>query len=287
MAGAVTEPVVFAEGVVSTGEYESHPGFTPNGHTLYFVRSTPSFTGWTIYVTHRNQPGWSEPVIAPFSGKYRDADPYVSQDGKQLYFISDRPGEGKTKPDMDIWVMDVTESGEWGEPRNLGEPINSTGNEWYPKLSATGALYFGSDRPGGYGSTDLYRSARLEGRFKEPENLGPSINTAADEYEGCIAPDESFIVFMAAGRPHDHGGGDLYISRKTEGQWSPAKGLDEKVNGPGMEISPYLSPDGKYFFFSSARKVGDVVPGQRPNRPGNGLGDIYQIDVQILQERRK
>lgn len=64
-------------------------------------------------LTHRNQTGWSEPVIAPFSGKYRDADPYVSQDGKQLYFISDRPGEGKTKPDMDIWVMDVTESGEW------------------------------------------------------------------------------------------------------------------------------------------------------------------------------
>src|SRR5262245_2840025 len=90
-AGPLAEPALFGEGVVSTGEYESHPAFTPDGRTLYFVRSTPQFTGWTIHVTHHADGRWSTPKVAPFSGKHRDADPFSSADGKQLYFISDRP----------------------------------------------------------------------------------------------------------------------------------------------------------------------------------------------------
>ena len=283
----LTEPVVFAEGVVSTVEFESHPGFTPEGRTLYFVRSTPSFTDWRIYVTHHTDSGWSVPTVASFSGKYRDADPYVSADGKQLYFISDRPVDEKPKEDMDVWVMDLNEKGEWSAPRNVGAPVNSSGNEWYPKLSASGALYFGSDRPGGNGKTDLYRAAVKDGKFQEPENLGSAINSDADEYEGCIAPDESFIVFMASGRPDDRGGGDLYISRKNKGGWSPAKPLDERFNRRGLEISPYLSPDGRYFFFSSMRRAEGIQPGEQPNRAQNGLGDIYQIDIRILNELQK
>ena len=283
----LSEPVVFAEGVVSTGEFESHPGFTPDGRTLYFVRSTPSFTDWKIYVTTPTDGGWSSPALASFSGKYRDADPYVSADGKQLYFISDRPVDEKPKEDMDVWVMDLNEKGEWSAPRNLGAPVNSSGNEWYPKLSARGALYFGSDRPGGNGKTDLYRAAFKDGNFQEPENLGSVINSAADEYEGCVAPDESFVVFMASGRPDDRGGGDLYISHKNNGEWSPAKPLDERFNRPGLEISPYLSPDGRYFFFSSMRRAEAIQPGDRPNRAQNGLGDIYQVDIRILNELQK
>src|SRR5262245_60479539 len=90
-AGPLAEPAVFGEGVISTGEYESHPAFTPDGRTLYFVRSTPEFTGWTIHVTRHTDGRWSTPKVAPFSGKHRDADPFSSADGKQLYFISDRP----------------------------------------------------------------------------------------------------------------------------------------------------------------------------------------------------
>ena len=84
------EPALFGEGVVSTGEYESHPAFTPDGRTLYFVRSTPEFTDWTIFVTDFAVGRWAPPKVAPFSGKHRDADPFIPADGKQLYFISDR-----------------------------------------------------------------------------------------------------------------------------------------------------------------------------------------------------
>ena len=295
-AGAVTgafaeppgEPALFAEGVVSTGEFESHPAFTPDGHTLYFVRSTPTFTDWKIYVTQESDGRWSTPKVAPFSGKYRDADPFVTPDGKRLYFISDRPVDGTPKEDMDIWVMARTESGEWGEPQNLGAPVNSKGSEWLPRPASSGTLYFGSDRPGGLGATDLYRARSAGGKFEGPENLGPAINGPAEEYEGCIAPDESFLVFMAAGRPDDAGGGDLYISYRKDGEWAAAKHFGPAINRRGLEISPYLSFDGKSFFFSSQRRAADQKPGEpRPDRAQNGLGDIYRMELGALLELAK
>jgi hypothetical protein len=282
-AKPLPEPALFADGVVSTGEYESHPAFTPDGRTLYFVRSTPEFTDWTIYVSHHQDGRWAAPKVAPFSGKHRDADPFITADGKQLYFISDRPVDGKPRQDMDIWVMDRTKDG-WGEPRNLGAPINTPANEWFSTVAKSGTLYFGSSRPGGHGKTDLYRARHKDGKFAEPENLGANINSAAEEYEGCIAGDESFLIFMAAGRPDSRGGGDLYISYQKDGKWTPARNLGPKMNGPGLEISPYLSPDGRYFFFSSARKVGGIPAGKRPDRARNGLGDIYQMNLSALHE---
>src|SRR5262245_5469107 len=109
-----------AAGVRPPRRLESHPAFTADGHTLFFVRSKPAFTGWTIYVTTFANGRWSAPQVAPFSGKHRDADPFITADGKHLYFVSDRPVDGKPKQDMDIWVMDQTEGGDWGEARNLG-----------------------------------------------------------------------------------------------------------------------------------------------------------------------
>ncbi|HEU5182005.1 MAG TPA: hypothetical protein VFW45_14545 [Candidatus Polarisedimenticolia bacterium] len=284
----IPEPILFGEGIVSTGDFETHPAFTPDGRTLYFVKSTPAFAEWKIYVTQWSEGHWSEPKLAPFSGKYRDADPFITTDGRKLYFISDRPVDGAKREDMDIWVMERAGSGDWGEPRNLGAPINSPGSEWLPRLTASGALYFGSDRPGGEGSTDLYRAAEAGGKFAEPENLGPAINSAADEYEACIAPDESYLIFMASGRPDDLGGGDLYWSVRKDGKWTPAVNLGPKINGRGLDIGPFLSPDGKYFFYSSARRDPSLPPGpNRPNRPRNGLGDIYQIDLEALRPLMK
>jgi hypothetical protein len=154
-------------------------------------------------------------------------------------------------------------------------------------VATSGALYFGSGRPGGQGKTDLYRARPAEGKFAEPENLGPAVNSAAEEFEGCIAPDESFLIFMALGRPDSVGGGDLYISHRKGAEWTPAKNLGPKINRPGLEISATLSPDGNYFFFSSSRRTGEIPPGQRPNRARNGLGDIYQMDLSALLELAK
>jgi len=284
---SIPMPILFGEGIISTGDYESHPAFTPDGRTLYFVKSTPTFSFWTIVVSHFVNGQWTTPDVAPFSGRYADADPFITTDGKQLYFISNRPAPGKTKRDLDIWVMDKTDSG-WSEPRNLGAPINSDAPEWYPTVAADGTLYFGSRRPGGKGGNDLYRSRLVNGAYTEPENLGDAINTEFDEYEPYIAPDQSYLIFMAAGRPDGQGGGDLYISHQKDGAWTRAmnlRNLGNEINSPADEYSPTISPDGKYFFFASARER--RPPGERMNYtellarlrgPGNGLGDIYYVD---------
>jgi Tol biopolymer transport system component len=284
-------PVIFGEGVVSTGDYETHPAFTPDGRELYFVKSTPTFSFWTILVSRFADGRWSEPQVAPFSGQYSDADPFITADGSRLYFISRRPSPERTGRDLDIWVMDRSGNG-WGAPRNLGAPVNSEGMEWYPTLAADGTIYFGSDRPGGRGATDLYRAAFKDGRYLQPENLGEAINTGFDEYEPWIAPDQSYLIFMASGRPDGHAGsGDLYISERTETGWSKPRNLGDEINSIGTEYSPKVSPDGKYFFFSSARgrkppekalSYQELLGWLRGTR--NGLGDIYQVDLRQIRQ---
>ena len=161
----IREPDVFAAGVISTGDFDSHPAFMPDGKTLYFVRSTPNFNLWTILVSRFERGKWSEPEVAPFSGQYSDADPFITPDSKRLYFISSRPVTGKKMQDLDIWFVEQTEKDTWSEPKNLGAPVNSDGAEWYPTMTKDGTLYFGSDRAGGKGRTDIYRSRLVGGKY--------------------------------------------------------------------------------------------------------------------------
>jgi hypothetical protein len=112
------------------------------------------------------------------------------------------------------------------------------------------------------------------------------VNSPADEYEPYIAPDESYLVFMASGRKDGIGGGDLYIRFSKNGERSTAKLLGEPFSTRAFEISPKVSPDGKYFFFTSARAAPGMDPKNRPKTPRNGYGDIYQVDVSALGIRK-
>jgi hypothetical protein len=290
----LSRPTIFGPGIISTGEYDTHPAFTPDGKTLYFLRSTPNFNLWTILVSHFVKGRWSTPEVAPFSGQYSDADPFITADGARLYFISNRPAPGKTSRDLDIWMIEKGASG-WNEPTNLGAPINSTGSEWYPTVSSNGTIYFGSDREGGKGRTDIYRSRLVGGKYETAENLGPVINTQFNEFEPLIAPDETFLIFMGGGRADGRGGFDLYISYNQNGEWSQPENLGDKINTVGNEYSPTISPDGKYFFWASTRGFADKPLEKRQNYqelmaklrgPGNGLGDIYQIDIGELKIKK-
>lgn len=290
----LSEPTIFGAGVISTGDYDTHPAFTPDGRTLYFIRSTPDFNYWTILVSHFANGRWSSPEIAPFSGQYADADPFITSDGSRLYFISNRPVTGKTTPDLDIWMVEKTAKG-WGQPQNLGVPISSPGNEWYPTIAANGTIYFGSDREGGKGRNDIYRSRLVDGKYQAAENLGATINTQFNEYEPLIAPDESFLIFMCGGRAGARGGFDLYVSYNRNGEWSTPENLGDKINSAGNEYSPTISPDGKYFFWGSARGFASTSFTKRQSymelmnkfrSPGNGLGDIYQIDLAELKIKK-
>ncbi|PSL45378.1 WD40 repeat protein [Chitinophaga niastensis] len=287
-------PTLFAEGIISTGDYETHPAFSPSGDTVYFLKCTPDMNACTICVSYHSNDTWSAPEIVSFSGRYVDVDPFVTKDGNTLYFVSDRPvHEGDSaKADWDIWKTDRTASG-WGAPVHLDTIINSSASEFYPTVADNGTLYFGSGRAGGKGASDIYSSKFINGKYTTPENLGDSINTADNEYEPFIAPDESYLIYMAT-IPKGIIHGDLYISHRHNGSWSKAKKLNIPVNSTATEWSPKVTRDGKYFFFGSTRnKVNGALPQRTDIQPferriksaGNGLGDIYYIDFSLIRNQ--
>src|SRR5690242_8030043 len=160
-AGAPLVPELFESGRISTGDMELNAAFTPDGKTLYFTKRSPKPQLWVIVLSHLKRGQWSAPEVAPFSGQYSDFDPFVSPDGKRLYFSSNRPveGTGRPKNDFDIWFVEQTPSG-WGPPIHLDAPLNTPAQEFYPSVTKDGTLYFSSTRTGGAGGADTTR-ARL------------------------------------------------------------------------------------------------------------------------------
>jgi hypothetical protein len=282
-----------APGIISTGDYESHPTFTPDGREMYFLKMAPNFSRWTIFVSRYKDGGWSQPEVAPFSGQYQDADPYITADGKHFYFISDRPVEtgDERQSHHDIWVMDKTESG-WSAPRHLPAPVNSDTDSFYPVALKKGTLYFGSQRKDSNGLGDIYRAVLQKDGSYTVENIGTPVNTGAGEYEAFVTEDERLLLLAATKRTDSLGDYDLYVSRKqSNGKWSEPVNLGPEINSPARELSPKLTPDGKYLVWMSCRVP--ALPAKPPLRtaaevlqelhaPGNGLGDIYQIDVSAV-----
>ena len=262
----VADPSIFEPGRISTAGYESHPAFSPDGKLLLFVKSNPQFGGWKMYEATRAAGGWSEPRLANFSGEFLDADPQFSPDGRHVYFISTRTAPDKPRKDLDIWVVSRTATG-WGTPERLPAPINSEGAEWFPRIQRDGGLYFGSDRPGGFGATDIYRAVRRRDGWKVT-NLGKPVNSSGDEYELELAPNGKVAILMAARPPQTSG--DLYRTIRNRKGWSEPQLLGPTINGPGLEVGPLITRDGKSLYFSSRRS-------------DERLGDIYVAPLSALK----
>jgi Tol biopolymer transport system component len=285
--GPLDKPRVFGAGIISAGEHELELTLTPDGRTAYFVKASPGWGIMRIVFSQFRDGRWETPQMAEFSGQYKDTDPFITPDGSKLYFVSNRPDTGTTpNKDEDIFVVERTAEG-WGAPHRLGPPINTSGGDSFPTVAANGTLYFCSDRAGGFGDGDVYRSRLVNGKYAEPENLGAAINSKSGEWHAYIAPDERFLVFVSD-RPGGAGRDDLYISYHRHGQWTKAANMSD-LNTPAMDYAPSVSPDGKYLFFTSTRSL--PLPPSSGRRltykelleqirsPGNGLADIYQVEL--------
>jgi len=165
-------------------------------------------------------------------------------------------------------MIRLTETG-WSEPQRLPYPINTDDyHDANPCFTRDGMLYYTSQRVGGFGRSDLYRSALIDGEYREVENLGSVINTEFSEFDLQIAPDESYIVFVSD-RPGGYEGVDLYVSfRKKDGSWTEPKNLGEEVNTVGG-VALTLTSDSKYLLFTGQ--------GKEPN------SDIYWVDAKIIK----
>ena len=301
-----TEPELFAPGVVSTGMYTRDLTMTPAGDEIYFGASVGNFTYATILVARRRDGVWSEPEVAGFARNpaYTYLEPFVHPTGQQLFFVSDQPDplDPEREDHENIWVLDRTSSG-WGPPRKLGTPVNSELAEYFPSVTRDGTLYFTREDPetrqGG-----VFR-CRYDGeRYLEAERLPEQINSTPYVFNAYVTADESFVIVPTFGREDSYGHADYYVCfRRTDptspagDAWSEPVNLGPRVNTTrGDEWSCSLSPDGRYFFFMSARLLDSVLePGagltrrrlfEMHNRPGHGLASIYWMEAGFLDSLR-
>jgi hypothetical protein len=291
------EPRLFAPGIVSTGLATRDLAMTPDGDEVYFSVTLGDRT--MIMVARQVNGVWTAPEVAPFSGRYLDIEPTISADGQRFFFMSTRPQPGQEeKPGwvyQDIWVMD-REGDRWGEPFNLGPPVNSDAPEYFPSITADGTLYFtreGEDR-----KSSIYRSRLVDGVYTEPELLPPQVNCGTDRFNVFVATDETFVIVPAVGREDGLGGVDYFVVfRSPDDTWSEPINLGPAINQPsGREWSASLSPDGKYLFFMSSRtdeEAGLPLTGRSitelldlSTRPGQGSSDIWWVSAEVIEALR-
>ena len=237
---------------------------------------------------------WQDPEISSFSGKYSDLEPFLSPDNLKLYFVSNRPvssGSTTTK-DMDIWFVERTALTEaWSKPKNIGSPINTDGDEFYPSVASNGNLYFTTIKKELESADDIFMSKLENSNYSEPIILGDSVNTKGAEYNAYISPDESYLIFGAWRRPDGIGSGDMYISENINGIWNKATNLGDKINSKYMEFCPFVVNETLYFTsrrsnvsskengFTSTKALFTEI-----NKYSNGSSRIYKIPFNSKDE---
>ena len=288
-------PELFAPGLVSTGGFERDVAITPDGREIYFGLAGPSYQYTTVVVTRLVDGRWTEPETVPglADPRYLNLEAALSPDGNSLFFLSTRPDSaaGVAAGNQDIWSLTRTPTG-WSPPRNLGPPVDSALPEYFPSLTRDGTIYFTREEPGSRVSS-IWRARREGSGYREPEKLPRQVNSGRSQYNAFVSPDESYVIVPTDGRPDSIGGCDYYVVFRTpDDGWSEPINLGPAVNTKGsQEFSPYVSPDGKYFFFMSSR----MSPPDRltfrlfrnlHGQPGNGNSDIYWVDAAVIEELR-
>jgi len=277
--------------------------FTINSDGLeaYFSAQSPLGELSAIMRIKYENGAWSAPELVAFSGKYMDLEPFLSPDGLQLYFASDRPlNENSDEPkDHDIWyVQRANKNDNWSKPINMGSPVNTEHNEFYPSVSMNKNVYFTSDPPDSKGKDDIYFAAWENGTYARPVSLSDSINSEGYEFNAYVSPNESFLIFSGYQRSDGHGSGDLYISyQNADSTWSQAVNLGPEVNSGQMDYCPFVHLPTSTLYFTSRRSELGMTKREFNSAEDflhivssyeNGFSRIYQVDVtEFLPEQVK
>ncbi len=297
------KPELFAPGVVSTGIFERDVAMTPDGREFYFSAGFRAVT--TIMVTRLRDGIWTAPEVASFATDpaYFYMEPCVSHDGRRIFFLTTRPRAGQApKPgwgNNSIWVADRNADGSWGEPYDLGLPVNGPDLTYFPSITKDGTLYFSRAKAAGKDSA-VYRSRLAGGRYQEAERLPDSVNGAGLVFNAFVAPDESYLIAGVDGRedatPPKKANYYVFF-RNADGTWTSGTNMGPAINDPAnTQHSPYVSPDRRYFFFSSNAPAEPAAPSLRGlthsrlaelnSSPRNGNSDIYWVDAEIIERLR-
>ena len=231
---------------ISSDQYESSPTFTPDGREMYFMRADASFGKYRLMSSRCEAGEWTTPAPPSFAAPspVLEADPFVTADGKRLYYVSSR--HDASHQDLDIWFVERRPDGGWGEPQRLPEPVNSRSSELLPRVDREGRIYFGSSRPGGHGQSDIYVATPTAGGTWDVKNMGLPVSTAANEYEAEISRDGRTLIVVADRGDRSH----LYRYRRTDQGWVEQGRIPAAMNV--FQVGPLLSPNADKLLFAQA-----------------------------------
>jgi outer membrane protein OmpA-like peptidoglycan-associated protein/Tol biopolymer transport system component len=244
------------------------PALTADNQTIIFTRVVDKNEDFFISTKKDNEWQKAQPLSNVINtANFNEGAQSISPDGKYLFFT------GCNRPDTygrcDIYVS-RKEGNEWGKPINLGKIINSEYWDSQPSISPDGStLYFVSNRPGGIGGYDIWKSNLTdEGQWTEPVNLGPKINTPYDENTPFMHADGKTLYFSSDGWP-GFGNKDIFYSRMMDdGQFSTPVNLGYPINTFNEEVGLIVTANGTEGLFSSNIKDG-----------GFGDLDIYRFKL--------
>jgi outer membrane protein OmpA-like peptidoglycan-associated protein len=211
---------------INTKYHEGVVSFSTDGKTMYFSResyyddlylkdslSRNKQSVLNLYYSSLLSDGWSEATPVAFNSEnYSVKNPAVSADGKTLYFASDMPnGYGN----FDIYKAPINDDGSVGEPMNLGQKVNTEGQEMFPYSSSNGSLYFSSDGHLGLGGMDVFYTKEIDGKMAPIRNVGVPVNSNADDF-AFIIDEESEEGFVSSNREGGIGSDDVYAVKKLQ-----------------------------------------------------------------------
>ncbi len=258
---------------LSTEYHDGPVSISKDGNTIYFTRSIKgelskkSINHSKIYQASAKGNKWKDITPMPFNSEnYSVAHPWITDDGKTLFFTSNMPGG---YGGMDLYMSSKTGE-EWGNPVNLGKEINTALDEVFPYIKDT-LFYFASDGHGGYGGLDIYSITFKNGKAQgTPENLKAPINSPADDF-GITFQDKD-TGYFSSNRPGGVGSDDIYSFK-----W---EGLTEKTAINGILQYGKLSADNTKIDLLDEND--QVIQSTTTDKNGNFKFDKLSLDENYL-----
>ena len=210
-----------------------------------------------FYTSKKEDDSWQprKPLENPINSSYNEGAQSISLDGRYLFYTICDADFGMGSCDL-YWSKRI--GNRWSRPKNLGEPVNTKYWESQPSVSPDGkTIYFASNRPGGYGGYDIWKTEMIEeGVFSVPENLGSVINTKKHDDAPFIHADGKTLYFSSDGRP-GMGGRDLYYSTLlNDNTWTEPVNLGYPINTPADEVNILINAKGTTGYYASDQEGG-------------------------------
>ncbi len=228
------------------------PVLTADNETLIFTGLTPE-RDENMYITHWTGKGWDIPeeISKNINSPNNEGTCTISADGRMLVFTACNRPDGYGGCDL---YFTRQEGKEWLAPKNMGQTVNGSNWESQPSLSADGSvLYFTSDRPGGVGKADIWKTVLdSTGQWLAPTNLGRAINTSDEENAPFIHANGHTLFYASNGLP-GMGGFDLFMSQRTDTIWSEPKNLGYPINTVADQVGMFISSDGRTAYYTDDR----------------------------------